>query len=125
MSPRKDSAISSTVAVVRCDTYYSADVETAVARGLSLLGDLHFSPGQNVLLKPNLLQAAKPDKPVCTHPEVFCAVISSLSKQNLNLSYGDSPAVANPVQAAKVGGYADIADAMSIPFADFKTAVSV
>ena len=47
------------VALVRCNSYDQNSVDEAVARGLSLLGNpqTFFQPGENLLLKPNLLGA--------------------------------------------------------------------
>ncbi len=117
----------SKVAVIRCDSYDAKVVEKAVARGMDALGDITvlFHPGETILLKPNLLQAAGPEKAVCVHPEVFRSVALYLKRWNVNLTYGDSPATANPNHAAKVSGIAEVAESLDIPLADFKTGLSV
>ena len=70
--------MASTVALVRCPDY--AATEGALAEALALLGGLGaFVPrGATVLVKPNLLAAAAPDKAVCTHPAVLRAVVRAL-----------------------------------------------
>lgn len=117
----------SKVAVIRCDSYDTGEVEKAIARGMAILGDISdiFHPGETVLIKPNLLQAARPEKAVCVHPEVFRAVATYCLKQRVKLTYGDSPAMANPGYAARVSGLADVAASMDISFADFKSSRSV
>jgi uncharacterized protein (DUF362 family)/Pyruvate/2-oxoacid:ferredoxin oxidoreductase delta subunit len=117
----------SKVAVIRCGSYEASEVEEAVARGLTALGDISdlFQPGETVLIKPNLLQAAQPGKAVCVHPEVFRSVVTYCIKQNVSVTYGDSPATANPGHAARVSGLSDIAESLGIPLADFKTSRSV
>jgi uncharacterized protein (DUF362 family)/Pyruvate/2-oxoacid:ferredoxin oxidoreductase delta subunit len=62
---------------VRCEDYYSEAVCTAVGESLDLIGGMarFVSPGDKVLIKPNLLAAREPDKAVTTHPRVVEAVI--------------------------------------------------
>lgn len=81
------------VAVVRCDSYDREEVEGAVARALSLLGGLgsFVSPGQRVLVKPNLLLGATPEKCVTTHPEVVRAVAGMLRDLGCQVVIADSP----------------------------------
>ncbi|MCK9277208.1 MAG: Thylakoid associated protein, partial [Methanoculleus sp.] len=61
-----------TVAVVRCDGYGRDEIDTAVRRAVDLLGGTgrFVSPGQRILLKPNLLQGQEPERCVTTHPAV-------------------------------------------------------
>ncbi|MBE0417670.1 MAG: DUF362 domain-containing protein, partial [Coriobacteriia bacterium] len=111
----------STVALVRCETYDEDVVHAAVGRGLELLGgaDRFVTPGERVLLKPNLLVASAPGSSVTTHPSVFAAVARHLADAGANLSYGDSPAVGRPEGVARRAGLADVAAHLDIPFADF------
>lgn len=96
-------------------------------RGLSLLGGagLFASPGEKILLKPNLLVAEAPEKAVTTHPAVFTAVAKVFRKEGAVLSYGDSPAVGTTARVARKTGIAEVADLMGIRQADFKTRVDV
>ncbi|MCD6519603.1 MAG: DUF362 domain-containing protein [Anaerolineae bacterium] len=64
------------VALVRCAEYDPTQVEAAVRRSVELLGGMEafVQPGQRVLLKPNLVRAAPPEKAISTHPTVVAAV---------------------------------------------------
>jgi uncharacterized protein (DUF362 family)/ferredoxin len=64
------------VALVKCPDYELSRVEAAVRRALDLLGGMQsiVQPGQRVLLKPNLVRPAAPERAVCTHPTVVAAV---------------------------------------------------
>jgi uncharacterized protein (DUF362 family)/ferredoxin len=64
------------VALVRCDDYAAERVEAAVRRAVDLLGGMgaYVQPGQRVLLKPNLVRPAPPERAVSTHPAVVAAV---------------------------------------------------
>jgi len=65
------------VALVPCDGYEPRQVEEAVRQAVDLLGGMarFVSPGQRVLVKPNLLQASDPEQAIITHPAVVRAVV--------------------------------------------------
>ncbi|MCX7745683.1 MAG: DUF362 domain-containing protein [Clostridia bacterium] len=109
------------VAVIRCESYDDDKVREAVNRGLELIGGIKefVSPGEKILLKPNLLAADVPEKCCTTHPSVFKAVAEAFLQVGVNLSYGDSPALHNPSAAAKKAGIADIAEKLGVETADF------
>ncbi|MEN8152667.1 MAG: DUF362 domain-containing protein [Acidobacteriota bacterium] len=115
----------SKVVVIECRSYDPEEVKTAISRGLDLLGgtDRIFNKSENVLLKPNILVGDNPDKGVITHPEIFNAVAETLQKNNLNLSYGDSPGFGSPKRAAEKSGLSNIAKKKGIKLADFETIV--
>ena len=64
------------VSLVRCDDYEVAQVDEAVRHGIGLLGGMaaFVRPGQRVLLKPNLVRAASPQRAISTHPALVAAV---------------------------------------------------
>ncbi len=109
------------VAVVRCETYDEAAVLEAVGRALGLLGgaERFVHPGERILLKPNLLVGATPDKVVNTHPAVFSAVARHLAEAGASLSYGDSPGFGNALAAARKVGIAQVAEALGVAYAEF------
>ena len=82
-----------TVAIVGCGSYDREEVLTAVERAISLLGGIErfVSKGQRVLVKPNLLQGAAPEKCVTTHPEVVYAVSKLLRDFGCRVVVADSP----------------------------------
>ncbi len=57
-----------TVSLVRCDTYETGTLEAAVRKTVDLTGGISrfVKPGDRVLIKPNLLSAKAPEKPVTT-----------------------------------------------------------
>ncbi|MDD4462584.1 MAG: DUF362 domain-containing protein [Eubacteriales bacterium] len=78
--------------------------------------------GENILIKPNMLAAVHPDKAVTPHPQVFAALAACLRRLDVNLSYGDSPAIDTPERAARICGFAEAAASMQIPMANFSQA---
>lgn len=82
------------VSLSRCATYEPSAVTAALEEALAPLGGMaaFVSPGQRVLLKPNLLSKADPTRAVTTHPEVLRAVIRAVKACSPGaLLVGDSP----------------------------------
>ncbi len=119
--------MTSQVAVVLCKSYDPEAVETAVEKGINLLGgiDKFLSAGEKILLKPNMLVGTSPDKGVTTHPSVFRAAAKLCSGTGAVVSYGDSPAPGNTKSAVKACGYTAAADEFDIQLGDFKNGKEV
>lgn len=133
----------SIVVLARCNSYDREEVKTAVAKAIKALGgfDAIFgeweSAGKNLpsintdstlILKPNLLAKATPDKAVATHFEVFRAVGELLQEAGYgNLKYGDSPGnpVINTEKTAEPCGIKGVADELGIPAGNFEEGVEV
>lgn len=111
------------VAVVRCDEYH--DAFDKLAWGVDLLGgvDAFCSPGERLLLKPNLLVGDRPEHGTTTHPAVFEAAAQLFQSAGATLSYGDSPGFGSLALTAKLSGLDEIAQQLGIELADFNTVV--
>ena len=112
------------VALIPIATYDQDAVDAAVARGIDLLGGIarFVKPEERILLKPNLLSRALPQKAITTHPAVFSAVCSLLHESGYtHLSYGDSPGnpTTSPDKAAQASGMAEAAERYGVEMADF------
>ncbi|KAF0207159.1 MAG: hypothetical protein FD171_1922 [Actinobacteria bacterium] len=110
-----------TVAIIRCDSYDESSVFDAVGRALELLGgaERFVRDGERIVLKPNFLVGATPDKVVNTHPMVFSAAARHLQAASAKLSYGDSPGFGNALAAARKIGIAQVAETLGVTYADF------
>jgi len=99
-----------TVSVVKCETYDFSKVQEAVKKSVELLGGISkfVKKGDKVLIKPNLLQPAHPDKAITTHPEVVRAVIRLVKKQGAIPIVGDSPGIGDIEKIADVAGILDV-----------------
>ncbi len=113
----------SKVAVIPCEGYEDNKVYEAIEKGVTLLGgwESFVKPDETILLKPNLLNRANPDRAVTTHPVVFEAVAQNLRDKGISrLSYGDSPGhPGNVEKTAEICGMKGVADRLGIPLADF------
>lgn len=121
--------VKSKVAVIPCEGYEQKSVDEAIERGIALLGgwDLFLKRPEKILLKPNLLNRAAPERAVTTHPAVFEAVVKSLREKGYeHLSYGDSPGhPGNAEKTAELCGLKEVAERLEIPFADFNRSRTV
>ncbi len=117
----------SRVALVRCGTYDPDAVYQAVRRGLDLIGgpDGLVRPGERIVLKPNVLYGASPDKAVTTHPSVFRAVGRLLQERGAQVTYGDSPSVGPAAGHMRRCGLAQAAEEAGIALADFDSGRAV
>ncbi|NLK72144.1 MAG: DUF362 domain-containing protein [Clostridiales bacterium] len=111
----------SKVAVVNCNSYDVNEVYKAVSRGIELMGGLEqlINKNERVLLKPNLLASANPDKSVTTHPSVFEAVIRIFKENEYSVFYGDSPGFENPEKVSQRCGLKTIADKYDVVLGNF------
>ncbi len=125
------------VALARCDSYDRDKVKAAITKLIDALGGFDaifaerkacgvtlpaISSASPLILKPNLLAKAAPEKAVATHPEVFRAVGELLRERGYaSITYGDSPG--NPVlsteKTAEGCGIKAVADELGIPVGDF------
>jgi len=114
----------SLVAIINCDSYEYPIVSESVKRGIKLLGGLQkFAlPNEKILLKPNLLTGAHPDKCVTTHPSVFRAIAELFKTTGATISYGDNPGIISPFSAAKKSGLTKVAKQLDINFGNFNFA---
>jgi len=106
----------STISLVRCDTYESKAVESAVRRVVDLLGGIScfVKPGDRVLLKPNMLSAHSPERRITTDPEVVSAVVRLVLEAGGRPFIGDSPALDPFRRVASKTGMARIAEQFGI-----------
>lgn len=112
------------VALVPLDTYEQDKVDAAVREGVALLGGMKkfAQPEEKILLKPNLLGKAIPEKAITTHPAVFSAVARLMREEGYkHVAYGDSPGnpTTTPDKAADACGIAAAAQKWKLDKADF------
>jgi uncharacterized protein (DUF362 family)/NAD-dependent dihydropyrimidine dehydrogenase PreA subunit len=95
------------VALVSCAEYTIDQVETAVRQSVSLLGGMgrFVKPGQQVLVKPNLLQPSDPAKAIVTHPVVLQAVVKLVQEAGGQVVIADNPVVIPVTQRSWQSAY--------------------
>ena len=111
------------VSVVRCSDYGQHRVREALRQALKPLGGMaaFVSPGNRVLLKPNLLSAKPPEKAVTTHPEIFRAVAREVTEAGGKVSIGDSPGYGSLASVLRRTGIGPVAEDLGIEVVPFAT----
>ncbi|MEI6796862.1 MAG: DUF362 domain-containing protein, partial [Methanomassiliicoccales archaeon] len=81
------------VTLRRCSSYDQEQVLRTVRLAVDDLGGMSafVKRGQKVLLKPNLLQGADPDKAITTHPSIIRAVGLLVQEAGGIVTIADSP----------------------------------
>jgi len=81
--------------------------------------------GSKVLLKPNLVKAAKRSDAAQTDPEFVRAVILCGRKRGWNISVGDSPAIGSARQVGNASGLTKVCDELQTPLLTLEGSISV
>jgi len=88
------------VSIIKCSSYQKDLVRGAISKSVDLLGGFQkfIRPDERILIKPNLLLAAKPQKAVTTHPLFLEAMIEILSgfTDASRITIADSPGAGIP-----------------------------
>ena len=111
----------SKVALVRCDSYDEGEVYKAVEKGINLIGGIFnfVKVNEKIVIKPNLLYGADPEKCVGPHPEVFKSLGKILIKVGVDVYYGDSPGFGKCERHMEKAKLKQVADELGIKLADF------
>jgi uncharacterized protein (DUF362 family)/NAD-dependent dihydropyrimidine dehydrogenase PreA subunit len=123
-SPTPDHA---RVSLQRLETYNPTATQAALEKLLEPLGGMaaFVKPGQQVLIKPNLLAGKTPDKAVTTHPEIVRAVIHLAQTAGGQVVIGDSPGIGSPENVARKSGILAVAEETGSRFVPFETSVTI
>jgi uncharacterized protein (DUF362 family)/Pyruvate/2-oxoacid:ferredoxin oxidoreductase delta subunit len=111
----------SRVSIQRVDTYDASHVLNSMRAVLEPVGGMRsfIRPGQRVLLKPNLLFGAAPEKAITTHPSVVRAAAILAQEAGGKVAIGDSPGVGDLRRVAKACGLSGVIDSLGLEIADF------
>ena len=112
----------STVSIYRASDYTAGNISPAVADCLRALGGIEkfVSPGQRVLLKPNLLGTFEPEKAVTTNPEVVKAMAQIVIAAGAKCFIGDSPGMGSFKSVCQITGMTDVAKATGAELLELK-----
>lgn len=115
------------VALSAAADYGAQTIEDAVEAVLAPLGGLEefVRPGQQVLLKPNMLAGKPPENAVTTHPQIVRTMIRRVQNLGATALVGDSPGVGSPRQVARKCGLLDVIEETGAIFAPFAESVKI
>lgn len=102
-------------------------VKNALHLLLEPLGGIsrYVKPGQNVLIKPNLLAGKTPEKAVTTHPEIVRQTILLAQSAGGKVSVGDSPGLGKAETVARKCGILEVVEETGARFTHFEKSVSI
>lgn len=111
-----------TVSLVTCQAYQEQTVHEKIKKAVDLLGGMHryVSPGEKVLLKPNLCIGRPPETCVNTHPLVVKSVARLVQEAGATPLIGDSPMLGPARNAADKSGIGDVARELGVDLVEFE-----
>ena len=112
------------VSILKCPDYEEEKVVQIMNNLLNSIG-LDQVRGKKILLKPNILYAAKPEKAVTTHPSVLKAAILYLKRNGNTIYVGDSPAFQNQDSAGIRVGLKQVTEECGAIWQDFSQTAAV
>ena len=118
----------SKVILLPCNSYREASVYEALKKGMKLLDIREILPDKNekILLKPNLLKKADPDRAVITHPAVVGMFARILREEGYgNMIAGDSCGTGNTSKVIAGTGMDAYLERYGVPAVDFSAGVKV
>jgi len=123
----KKASTQSEISIVRCPDYGREKTLSAVRQAVDLLGGMQafIKPGEQVLLKPNLLKANRPEEAVTTHPEIVRAVIRLVHEAEGIVMVGDSPGFGDLKKVCEKSGIMDVLREENAALADFDETITV
>jgi uncharacterized protein (DUF362 family)/Pyruvate/2-oxoacid:ferredoxin oxidoreductase delta subunit len=109
------------VAIVRCEKYDPPLLITRIKEGIELLGGWHqfITPGDKILLKPNLLIGRPASRGVNTHPLMVKAVAQMVMDSGCKVIIGDSPQLGSAKKVAARCGLEDVAKELGVEVVEF------
>jgi uncharacterized protein (DUF362 family)/NAD-dependent dihydropyrimidine dehydrogenase PreA subunit len=115
------------VSVIKQNSYDHESLYHSIKSSIDCAGG--FSPiesaGRNILIKPNILRGAGPEKPVTTHPAFVEAVIILFKEKGFTITVGDSPAVESSSSSAQKCGIMDVVKKHGVKWDDFSDTVEI
>lgn len=118
----------SKVILLPCNSYREASVYEALKKGMELLDIREILPDKNekILLKPNLLKKADPDRAVITHPAVVGMFARILREEGYgNMIAGDSCGTGNTSKVIAGTGMDAYLERYGVSAVDFSAGVKV
>jgi uncharacterized protein (DUF362 family)/Pyruvate/2-oxoacid:ferredoxin oxidoreductase delta subunit len=110
---------------IRNATYATESLRPLIHAMLDGCGAGWISRGDRVVVKPNMLLPAAPDKAIVTHPELVRIVAQYLIDKGASVQVSDSPAVGNFHKIIRQSGYFKALNDMDVDLKPFKESVGV
>jgi len=115
------------IILAKCDNYELPRVRDAILQLLAPLGGMSafVSPGERILLKPNMLSIKTPEQAVTTHPAVVRVVAELVREAGGQALIGDSPGIGGFQRVADKSGIARAAADSGAELVEFAATVDL
>lgn len=110
---------------VKKSTYDPGRIRSQVTEMLDSMGPDWIAPGARVLIKPNLLLPATPDKGIVTHPMICRAVVKYLLDRGAHVQVSDSPGVGSFRKVITETGYKAALEGLDVELKPFEESIDV
>lgn len=110
---------------IRQAAYNPSIIRDAVGEMFDSMGTDWIARGDRVLIKPNLLLAASPDRGIVTHPMICRAVAQYLLDKGAHVQVSDSPGVGSFRKVITDTGYKAALEGLDVLFKPFEGSVEV
>lgn len=114
-----------TTVLLRHSEYEYRTLKPVVSDMLSRIGTLRIEAGARVLIKPNFLAPAKPERAMTTHPLIVRAVVDYVLSRGGRPLVGDSPGMGSFERLLREGGYAEALQGLDVELKPFTESVKV
>lgn len=110
------------VSLMQAQSYDREQLRHHLETLLAPLGGIQaiVKPGDRVLLKPNLLTGARPQKECTTRPELVYCVAQLVQEAGGKPFLGDSPAFGSAAGVAKANGYLPMLETLGVPIVELQ-----
>jgi len=105
--------------------YEYRTLRTTISGLLARIGSLRIEAGARVLIKPNFLAPAKPERALTTHPLIVRAVVEYVLEQGALPLVADSPGMGTFERLLREGGYTEALKGLDVELRPFRDSVPV
>ncbi|UCH82375.1 MAG: DUF362 domain-containing protein [Nitrospiraceae bacterium] len=114
-----------TEVIIKSAEYEYDILKPVVFEFMNALGGKRISQDSRVIIKPNLLAAAVPEKAIVTHPMVIRAVVEFVNERGARPQISDSPAIGTFQKILDESGITQAIKGLNVECREFKGAVNV
>jgi len=113
------------IVIVKRVTYDYEKVKSTFCEVVDSIGQDLISKNSRVVIKPNLLMAAPPEKAIVTHPVLVRAAAEYAIDRGASVQISDSPAIGSFKKIIRESGIERALEGLPVEFKEFKTSVEV
>ena len=111
--------------IIRKAEYNYNTLKPVIFEIMDSLGGNRIQTNSSVLIKPNLLAPATPEKAIVTHPLIIKAVVEYVLDKGARPRISDSPAMGSFDRVLRESGIKEALAGLDIEYKEFKDSVSV